>query len=71
MDEILSKIAEFFDTAWGVVEFLIDGLLSFIDLITSVPSLIMGYLSWLPAPILTALAGIITVAVAYKIVGRD
>lgn len=71
MDEILSKIAEFFDTAWGVVEFLIDGLLSFIDLITSIPSTVMGYLSWLPEGVLVALVGIFSIVVAYKIVGRD
>lgn len=71
MDEILSKIAEFFDTAWGVVEFLIDGLLEFIDVITSIPTVISSYLSFLPTEVITAFLGIITVVVAYKIVGRD
>lgn len=71
MQELLSQLMEFLNSAWGVVEYLIDGLMNFVEIVASLPDRVLGFISFLPAEIIAGISAIITLVIAYKIVGRD
>lgn len=71
MQDLIAQLIEFLNSAWGVVEYLIDGLVNFVDILLSLPDKLGGFISFLPAEIVAGFMGIITLVIAYKIVGRD
>lgn len=71
MKELLAQLIEFLDSAWGIVEYLIDGLLNFVDIITQLPDKLLMYIAFLPPEVYGSFMIIVSLVIAYKIVGRD
>lgn len=71
MIDVLGSIVDFLVSIFNFVARIITEIIYIIKLTGSVMSNIASYFYFLPAVVSTAIITLITIAVAYKIVGRD
>lgn len=67
VEGIGSAIGAFF----GFVASLISDIVYLVQLTGRMLAQIPGYFSWLPAPVLAVLVTAVTIAVLYKVLGRE
>lgn len=74
MEDIINAvetIIDFIDTIWKFIKDFTADTFEMIELVGETVKSIPDYLSWLPAEVVTALIAIFSVAVIYKILGRE
>lgn len=67
VEGIGSAITAFFDFVFS----LISDIVYLVQLTGRMLAQIPGYFSWLPAPVLAVLVTAVTIAVLYKVLGRE
>lgn len=73
-DSILStldSIGSFFTWIWDLLVSYFNELINFFSMVAVVFSNIGAYISWLPVYITGTVSTIITIAILYKILGRE
>lgn len=71
LTESITRIVEFFKTAWDFVINFFKEIVYIIQLLLSVVESLPGYFVWLPATVTTLLITGLSIIVIYKVIGRD
>lgn len=67
----INKIFDLLKAVWDFVQMVFEGFLDLIRYLETAVTLLPNFLSWLPATLIAGLVSIISIAIIYKILGRD